>query len=172
MDPTDRQTAGGVAMAADVVPEIESFDSFYARETPRLAALARSMCGQVAADDLAQEAMIVAYRSWSQVGGYDQPAAWVRRVCLNLAGSWLRRRAAESRALQRLGRLEDRYTDPDDEIVLSALRRLPRRQAQAMTLRCLYDLPLTEIASALDCSAGTVKVHLSRARTTLRSGML
>ena len=47
------------------------------------------------------------------------------------------------------------------------MRALPRRQAQAAALRFVYELPIADIAVTLDCTEGTVKQHLSRARRAL-----
>ena len=52
------------------------------------------------------------------------------------------------------------------------VRHLPRRQAQAVALRYLYDMQIVEIAQTLGCSEGSVKVHLSRARQTLAARLL
>lgn len=146
----------------------EPFEAFYRRELPRLTSYARALCGDAAADDVAQEAMLAAYRRWADVSTYDKPEAWVRRVCGNFATSVLRRRAVEGRALLRLSArrtlppLED-----DDERFWAAIRALPRRQAQAAALRYVYDLSVADIAATLGCSEGSAKVHLSRGRTTL-----
>ena len=37
----------------------------------------------------------------------------------------------------------------------AAVRRLPPRQAQAAALRFVYDMPIADIAVALDCTPGT-----------------
>lgn len=145
-----------------------TFDGFYDREMPRLVALAQALAGPAAADDLAQEAMIVAYRGWREVSRYEHPEAWVRRVCANAAVSLLRRHAAELRALVRLGaRPQPVALEPSAEGFWDQVRQLPRRQAQAIALRYVYDLELAEIAATMGCSVGAVKVHLSRARSTL-----
>jgi DNA-directed RNA polymerase specialized sigma24 family protein len=60
------------------------FEPFYRLEMPRLVALARSLCGGAAADDVAQEAMLSAYRHWHRVSEMDWPEAYVRRTCANL----------------------------------------------------------------------------------------
>ena len=52
-----------------VVGAVESFDRFYAREFPKLVDVAHAMSGsRMAAEDLAQEAMIVAFRRQSLCG--------------------------------------------------------------------------------------------------------
>lgn len=145
-----------------------SFDVFYDREMPRLVALAQALAGAAVADDLAQEAMITAYRRWAEVRRYEHPEAWVRQVCANAARSLLRRRATEARALLRLAaRPQPQPLDPQPEGFWDEVRRLPRRQAQAVALRYVYDLDLLGIARTMGCSEGAVKVHLARARSTL-----
>lgn len=153
------------------LPRSETFEVFYRREKPGLIALARALSGAPFAEDLAQDAMVTAFDRWDQVAQCDSPAAWVRRVCANRSVSLLRRRAAETRALRRLGnRREGANPEPmseDAETFWAEVRRLPRRQAQSVALFYIFDLSVDEIARTLDCAPGTVKVHLSRGRATL-----
>jgi RNA polymerase sigma-70 factor (ECF subfamily) len=149
------------------------FESFYRSEMPRLTALARALCGQNVAEDIAQEAMLAALRRWAEVSSLDRPEAWVRRVCVNLANSSLRRRGVEARVLLRLTNLVATQAPltPVHEAFWAEVRRLPRRQAQAAALRYVYDLSVADIASTLGCSQGSVKVHLTRARRALAERM-
>lgn len=163
----------GIIAAEDhdipLVRAIESFDAFFAREYRPVAALALTLSGsRLAAEDLAQEAFVAAYRQWSRVGGYDNPGAWVRRVVANRSVSLLRRRAAEARALLRIGGREAApEMSPPAEDLWAAVRRLPKRQAQAVALHYLEDMPLEEIGEVLGISPGTAKAHLHRGRRTL-----
>jgi RNA polymerase sigma factor (sigma-70 family) len=170
----DERTAVTTAEPVDLAVPVtdlspERFEDFYRREFPRLRALARVLVGGPSSDDIAQEALLVAYRRWREVSRLADPAMWVRRVCVNLATSQLRRRGVEARALLRLGarpRLPVALTD-DDETFWTAVRSLPRRQAQVVALFYLYDLAVADVAATLEMSEGTVKTHLSRARAAL-----
>jgi RNA polymerase sigma-70 factor (ECF subfamily) len=154
---------------ATTVPTANSFEDFYRLEFAHVRALARVLAGAAGSDDVAQEAMLVAYRRWRDVSAMTDPAMWVRRVCANLATSQLRRRTIEARAVLRLGTRAARPValDEDDESFWAAVRALPRRQAQVVALYYLYDLPVADVAATLEMTDGTVKTHLSRARKAL-----
>jgi RNA polymerase sigma-70 factor (ECF subfamily) len=144
------------------------FDDFYRAELPRLVALARVLCGAALADDVAQEAMLAAYRRWNVVGDLERPEMWVRRTCSNLAVSQYRRRMVELRAVTRLARRpQPAPLQPADDDFWAAVQELPRRQAQAAALRYLYGLDVADIARTLEITEGSVKQHLSRARAHL-----
>ena len=154
----DRSAAGALA------GQPLRFEEVYLREFPRVFALAYALSGsRWAAEDIAQDAFVVAHRQWGRVGGYDDPGAWVRRVAANLAVSAVRRRLAEARALVRLaGRREPSSTDlpAEDGDFWRVVRQLPRRQAQVVALVAL-------VAATLGCSQRTAQVHLQKARATL-----
>ena len=125
---------------------------------------------RMAAEDIAQEAFLRAYRDWERVGSYEHQAAWVRRVATNLATSGLRRRLLEARALARLAGRREPALEPlpaEEADFGRALRALPRRQAQAVALFYVEDLSVQQIAVVLDCAEGTVKAHLAKARHSL-----
>ncbi len=159
------------ASAVDrAVPVVQSFEHLYRREFPAIVALAYVLSGsRTAAEDLAQESFLAAHRRWDEIRDYDNPSAWVRRVCINRSTSLLRRRVSEAKALARLAR---RRALPDEmpadaDAFWQAVRRLPTRQAQVVALRYLDDLPLADIAVVMGCAEGTVKAHLHRARASL-----
>lgn len=52
--------------------------------------------------------------------------------------------------------------------LVEALRALPRRQREAFTLRVLEEFDVADTARIMGCSEGSVKTHLSRARTALQ----
>lgn len=151
-------------------PKPESFEDFYRHEYPRLLVLARALAGDPAAEDVAQESMVTAYRQWSRISELDSPAGYVRGICAHQAVSLVRRRLAERRALRRVADRTVAFVEPltvGGEQFWAEVRRLPRRQAQAAALFYALDLPVSEVAVALGCAEGTVKVHRSRARAQL-----
>lgn len=149
----------------------QEFEDFYRREFPGVVALAYVLSGSNgAAEDLAQEGFVAAHRRWEEIGRYDDPGAWVRKVVSNMAVSAIRRRVAEAKAVLRLRSQPPpaaAFIAAEHGEVWAAVRSLPRKQAQAVALRYLEGWSVSEIAGALECAEATVKVHLHRARRTL-----
>lgn len=148
----------------------EDFEAFYARERSAVIGLAYVLSGSRAgAEDLAHDAFVAAYQDWDKVAGYDNPGSWVRRVLANRVTSRFRRRRSEAKALLRLsgGDLTVPAVNPETEAVWHEVRRLPRRQAQAIALRYLDDQDVAGIAAILECSENTIRTHLRRGRETL-----
>ena len=148
-----------------------SFEAFYRRELVMLTSLARALVGDPAlAADLAQEALLRAYRAWGSVGSYDNPGAWARRVLLNLVTDHRRRRLREAVGLARLDAdvgVSNSFDTPADDELWAAVRALPPRQAEVVALRYVDDRAVDAIAAVLEISAGTVKATLFNARATL-----
>jgi RNA polymerase sigma-70 factor, ECF subfamily len=146
----------------------ETFEDFYVREYPAMVGLAYALSGsRSGAEDLAQEAFLVAHRGWERIGGFDEPGVWVRRVVANLSVSAIRRRVVETKALARIA-VGQTPTLPELSAegaeFWRAVRSLPRRQAQAIALHYLDDLPVAEVARILGPAEGTVKKHLYEGR--------
>ena len=158
---------------SQVVRGREPFERFYAREFRSVVGLAYALSGsRGASEDLAQEAFIAAHENWDKVGTYEKPEAWVRRVVSNLSVSRFRRRTTEMKALTRLAGFRNETTalptlPSEAEHFWSNVRKLPKRQAQAMALHYLEDLPVVEITEILECSPNTVKAHLHKGRKKL-----
>jgi RNA polymerase sigma-70 factor (ECF subfamily) len=156
---------------ATAVGSSETFEEFYEREFSAVVGLAYALSGnRSGAEDLAQEAFLVAHRDWDRVGTYDRPDVWVRRVVANFSVSVFRRRAVEAKTLARLAL---GYTpalpelSADDAEFWRTVRSLPRRQAQVITLHYMEDQPVAEIAEILGTAEGTVKKHLYDGRQAL-----
>ncbi|MGW5670919.1 SigE family RNA polymerase sigma factor [Micromonospora sp. NPDC003776] len=124
------------------------------------------------AEDLVQSALEKTHRRWGRVLRRDAPEVYVRRVMVNTAISWRRRR----RPLEVPLLTSDSAPVPDPygqveqrELLLVALRRLPRRTQAILTLRYLEDLSEADTAAALGCSVGAVKSQASRGLARLRA---
>ena len=140
------------------------------------------------ADDIAQDALIKAWRSLSSFRGDCTFSTWLFRVTVNTARDVIRTTAR--RPVISLTRQDDTDDEPElwdvpvtsgDELpeeaverreTIEAVRRavesLPDDQRQALVLRDIHELPYSEIASILGVEIGTVKSRINRARTNLK----
>lgn len=129
-----------------------------------------------AAEDVAQEAFVTAYRSLGSYRGDGALGGWLLRIATRLAFRRIDRRptvtlddAPEPRAPHRefdpLGRLLDAERQT---AVRDAVARLSEPYREVVALRYFGELSLGEIASATGRPLGTVKTHLRRGLERLR----
>ncbi len=121
------------------------------------------------ASDAVQEAFVQAVVHWRRVNRYDEPLAWIRRVAINKARNRARSRRRQAALKDRLGRTARSvaaHESPDDDVV-AAVTALPTQQREVVALFYYSDLPISQIASVMNISEGTVKSHLHAARTTV-----
>jgi RNA polymerase sigma-70 factor (sigma-E family) len=128
------------------------------------------------AEDVVQEAFVNVYRSWHRVRSLDAAPAYLRSAVLNTARSRLRRRqTAEKHRPAPAGNAPgaDDYVLANErhQLLLEALRALPRRQRECVTLRYYEELTEQETADALGLSIGAVKSNTSRGLAALASHM-
>lgn len=126
------------------------------------------------AEDLAQEALIRAYRA---LGTYDAARIrslrlrpWLWTIALNLGRNHARDRSRRPQSVE----LEDRHavTDPeplDSDAWDGWLGRLSVAQRRAVVLRHVVDLTYGEIAEVTGRPEGTVKADVSRGLARLRT---
>jgi RNA polymerase sigma factor (sigma-70 family) len=56
-----------------------------------------------------------------------------------------------------------------DAQVLRAIGLLSKNQARAILMHAVEEIPYSDIATAMDCRESTVRKHVARARTRLRT---
>jgi RNA polymerase sigma factor (sigma-70 family) len=160
--------------------DAEAFAQLVDRHRRTVYAVARAVLGSPEeAEDVAQEALIRAYRSLGRYDTSREFAAWIRAITVNCAVTALRRRrrpgwAVAERLPHALDPADTRSSPHEDasahafEASLRAeIARLPLKQRLAITLFGLDGLDLAGAAEAIGCSVGATKVHLSRAREKL-----
>lgn len=146
--------------------------AFCEREYPRLVGTLRLVLRDPdAAEELAQETLLVVCQHWQHVATLESPRAWAHRVALNKARSWVRRRIAERRAYALLeGECRQHVPDSAEALALrGAVASLPRRQRTALVLRYYADLPARDVAAVMGCRESTVRVLTHHAIASLRA---
>jgi RNA polymerase sigma-70 factor (ECF subfamily) len=150
-------------------------DEFRDFVTARSAALLRTaflLAGDWAtAEDLLQTALTKTYLAWKRLGQIEAIEPYARRVLVNTATSWWRRRWHGERPTEFLperaapDRLDEQL---ERDVLWRHVKALPARQRAVLVLRFYEDMSEAQTAALLNISAGTVKSQTSRALGTLR----
>ncbi|KAF1717900.1 RNA polymerase subunit sigma-24 [Pseudoxanthomonas yeongjuensis] len=162
-----------------------AIDAVWRIESARLiAGLARMLRDVGLAEELAQDALVIALEKWPQTGVPDNPGAWLMATAKHRAIDRLRRSKLQQRKHEELGyELEREWEDAtakleaamDDDIgddllrlVFTACHPLLSMEARvALTLRLLGGLTTDEIARAYLVPEATVAQRIVRAKRTL-----
>jgi RNA polymerase sigma factor (sigma-70 family) len=162
-----------------------AIETVWRMESPRLIAGLARITGDVgAAEELAQDALVIALEQWPAQGVPDGPGAWLMATAKHRAIDLVRRRARYDRKLQEVGRQagsqSEHFGEPDvdavDDHIGDDLLRLifischpvlsPDARA-ALTLRLLGGLTTHEIARAFLVPEPTIAQRIVRAKRTL-----
>jgi RNA polymerase sigma factor (sigma-70 family) len=160
-------------------------DAVFRIEQARLiAGLARFTRDVGVAEELAQDALVIALEQWPENGIPERPGAWLMAVAKNRALDRLRRARLAERKHAEMGReieIEQEFDVPDpdaaldDEIGDDLLRLmfiachpvLPTDARVALTLRLIAGLTTGEIARAFLQQESTIAQRIVRAKRTL-----
>jgi RNA polymerase sigma factor (sigma-70 family) len=149
-----------------------------------IAGLARIVHDVGLAEELAQDAFVLALEQWPASGVPDNPGAWLMATAKHRAIDLLRRQTRYQHKLQELGRdldvqaagpdldaaLDDHIGDDLLRLVFIACHPVLSTEARvALTLRLLGGLRADEIARAFLVSEPTVAQRIVRAKRTLAS---
>jgi len=159
-DAVDRETDASEAVTA-----------IYQRHALGLTRLAFLMLGdRQTAEDVVQDAFCGLYRAWGRISDHGHALGYVRTSVLNGCRSAHRhsKRAPQPLAVPPTASAEATVLASERQrATITALRRLPPRQREALVLRYFADLSEHETALAMGVSPGTVKSTTSRALAAL-----
>ncbi len=123
------------------------------------------------AQDAAQEAYVRAYARWWRVGHYNEPAAWVRRVAVNVIRDDHRRLIVREKAMPIIA-VDPVIPEPElPSDFAEVIEILPQRQRCAVDLYYRAGFSTEEAAARMGISPGAFRFHLSRARRALTPRM-
>lgn len=157
---------------------VASFDQDY-RRLVRLCA--RLTSSPDAAEDMAQETLIEAWRNRHKWTGTGSSFAWLSRIAVNVCWRWRRRRGRDSaRTIDASDEVfENTLVAPDWHQELEqgelltlldrALASLPASTRELLVAKYVEELPLSELSERLGASSGAIAVRLHRGRQALQS---
>jgi len=137
------------------------------------------------AADIAQEAFIKVYLSISKFKGNSKFSTWIYRITTNVCLDEIKKRKKtkafslseniETDDGEISREIEDVSANVEDNLerkernraINDAIAKLPENHRAVIVLRDINNMSYEEIAAALNCSEGTVKSRISRARSAL-----
>jgi len=163
----------------------EAIDAVWRIESARLIAGLARIVGDVGmAEDLAQDALVIALEQWPASGIPDNPGAWLMATAKHRAIDHLRRRKMQDTKHEHLGReMDEQRLNPEDalaeslddqvgdnllSLIFTACHPVLATEARvALTLRLLGGLTTDEIARAFLVPKSTIQQRIVRAKRTL-----
>jgi RNA polymerase sigma-70 factor (ECF subfamily) len=165
--------------------EVTKFETVLEDQRTRLVRLCARFSGsQAAAEDLAQETLIAAWKSRDQLTSLDKLEPWTTSIARNVCLNWSRRHYREqSRMAYSIDGDDEPYEkELQDETNLEldldryelatlldrALALLPADTAQMLVEHYIKESSHTEIAEMMQMKPGAVAVRLQRGKLTLQ----
>jgi RNA polymerase sigma factor (sigma-70 family) len=150
-----------------------TFEDFFLRERAGLyGALCIVTRNRHEAEEITQDAFVRILERWDRVGAMEDPRAYLYRTAMNTFRMGFRRAAVAAKRTLGVSRVDDAMADVDArDAVMRALAPLSPRQRAAVVLTDLLAFPSEEAARMLGIRASTVRVHVSRAHTSLKETM-
>ncbi len=154
-------------------PPVASMETLFRENYARLVqSLAFITLDREQAADVVQDSFLELCLHWPKVSGYPDPAGWLFGVAVNKAKDRRRSLRRFARLIPLLGSSSAKAAGIDDwqprRELLAAFKKLPQQQRAAASLYYLADLSISQVASILGISEGTVNSHLNPARGALR----
>jgi RNA polymerase sigma-70 factor (ECF subfamily) len=163
---------------------------------PRLYSLGLRLCGNRSdAEDMVQEVFLQAFRKWHTFRGESDPGTWLYSIAARSCKARMRRKGGIDRRMPAMSQLMPwRETNvaaipvaqgdgefapvkasirkEADEAVHRAIMSLPENFRVPLILKEMLELPIDDVAAALNIKPETVKTRVHRARLLLRSAMM
>ncbi len=172
------QTPDEVLVVAAILGDLKAFNDLVERYAQAVLRLAGSIAGYGEAEDVAQEAWLLAFKALPSIDQPEKFASWLMVLTRNRALRYRereRRRAAKHVALdafliEQLSALQSspRTVNEEKASMRRALDRLPEEYSMVLRMKFYDGLPLKRIAAFLDVPVSTVKWRIYRGKQLLR----
>ncbi len=166
-----------VLVVAAIIGDLEAFDQLVLRYRPAVVRLAQSIVGREHAEDIAQEALLLAFKALPSIEDPRKFAAWLSAITRHRAlrfgrfestqrSKWL---ALDEVLIEKFDALTRPFVDGlEDEELRQSLEVMPADYALVLKLRFLDEMPLKRIAAFLALPLSTVKWRLHQGKRLLR----
>lgn len=172
------ETPDELLVVAAILGDMGAFDELASRYRAAVVRTAQSIVGLTDAEDVAQDALLLAFKALPSIENPAKFAAWLSAITRHRALRWSRRERTKDRErvelddllLDEIGALSGPLVDESgaDEEINLALENIPADYALVLRLRFLDEMPLKRVAAFLGLSLATTKWRVHRGKMLLR----
>jgi RNA polymerase sigma-70 factor (ECF subfamily) len=178
---TSFESPDEVLVLAAILGNLDAFEQLVVRYRPAVVRLARTIVGNDHAEDVAQDALLLAFKALPTIDEPTKFAAWLSAITRHRAlrfgkseSVYMTRRVPLDEALldkiEALATLARPVADRErDELLVRALDSLPAEYGMPLRLHFLDDMPLKRIAAFMGIPLSTVKWRIHHGKKLLRS---
>jgi RNA polymerase sigma-70 factor, ECF subfamily len=166
-----------VLVVGAILGDLSAFEELVVRYRAAVVRVAQAIVGREFAEDVAQDALLLAFKALPSIDDPSKFAAWLSAITRHRAFRFGKREhthlsgrvVLDEVLLDRLAVLAQPLADNcgSEELQL-ALSNLPEEQALVLRLRFLDEMPVKRIAAFLGLPLSTVKWRLHRGKALLR----
>ena len=172
--------ADEVLVVAAILGDLKAFDELVKRYRPAVLRMSTSIVGAQLAEDVAQEAFLLAFKQLPSIDEPEKFGSWLMVITRNRA---LRYRSSENRRnvrrvdydlflLEQLPSLQYTPVASDDrKMIEEAFAGIDDRYSMPLRLRYIDAMPLKHIASFLNVPVSTVKWRIYQGKSKLREAI-
>jgi RNA polymerase sigma-70 factor, ECF subfamily len=166
-----------VLVVAAILGQLDAFDELASRYRAAVVRAAQAIVGREHAEDVAQEALLLAFKALPSLEEPRKFAAWLSAITRHRALRFGKRESQhqshrvviDDLLLEKLDALARPFVDrSNDEELKRALDKVPEDHALVLKLRFLDEMPLKRIAAFTGAPLSTVKWRLHQGKKLLR----
>ena len=173
----DPEPPDDVLVLAAIFGDLEAFDQLVLRYRPAVVRVAQAIVGPQHAEDVAQDALLLAFKALPSIETPRKFPAWLSAIVRHRALRFVKGEHARTSRnvlmdqvlLENLDSLSQPFIDhSDDEELEQALAKVPKDYALVLRMRFVDEMPLKRIAALLGVPLSTAKWRLHQGKKLLR----
>jgi RNA polymerase sigma-70 factor (ECF subfamily) len=161
-----------------ILGNLEAFEQLVVRYRPAVVRLARTIVGADYAEDVAQDALLLAFKALPTIEEPRKFAPWLSAITRHRALRFSKSETAQlskrvpldEALLEKIEALAKPLSEKErDDEMLAAIDDLPADYAMPLKLRFLDEMPLNRIAAFMGVPLSTVKWRIHHGKKLLRA---
>ena len=160
-----------------ILGDLEAFDELVSRYRAATVRLAQSIVGRESAEDVAQDALLLAFKALPSIEDPTKFAAWLAAITRHRALRFGKRESARQAGrvefdeflLQEVETLSRPFVQEASAELTRAMENMPAEYALVLRMRYLDEMPLKRIAAFVGAPLSTVKWRVHQGKKKLRA---